>query len=37
MDVQQLAFLYNKEEKDAAVFKLRETITEDRDAAFDKQ
>ena len=37
MDVQQLTFLYNKEEKDAAVFKLRETITEDRDAAFDKQ
>ena len=37
MDVQQLAFLYKKEEKDAAIFKLRKTITEDPDTVFDKQ
>ena len=28
MDVQQLAFLYNKEEKDAAILKFRETMNE---------
>ena len=28
MDVQHFAFLYNKEEKDAAILKFRQTMTE---------